>query len=123
MVKVGLETGPVTPRARAAPRTNVVLPAPSSPATPTTSPTARSAASRAARAPVSSGEAVTTSTPGRLEEAELNLLEDGRRLGLGVGRRLRPSASEQLRDPSEVLFENLQHPRRVERRGRVEDRV
>ena len=38
MLKVGLVTGSVTPSARAAPRTSVVLPEPSSPRTSTTSP-------------------------------------------------------------------------------------
>ena len=38
IVKVGLVTGPSTPSARHAPRTNVVLPLPSSPLTSTTSP-------------------------------------------------------------------------------------
>ncbi len=45
MVKVGLVTCPSTPSARHAPRTNVVLPEPSSPETVTTSPGSRSAAS------------------------------------------------------------------------------
>ena len=49
-MNVGLVTGAVTPSARLAPRTNVVLPEPSSPETVTTSPgtrrTARSAAIR-----------------------------------------------------------------------------
>src|SRR3954470_21136769 len=58
MVKVGLETGSRTPRARAAPRTNVVFPAPSSPETRTTSPGRSRAASRAASASVSAGEFV-----------------------------------------------------------------
>src|SRR5436190_1351334 len=49
MVKVGLVTGPPTPSARAAPRTKVVLPLPSSPLTSTRSP-GRSRSAR--RAPV-----------------------------------------------------------------------
>ena len=56
MVKVGLVTGPWTPSARQAPRTNVVLPEPSSPETVTTSPGRSSAASSAAMRSVSSGE-------------------------------------------------------------------
>ena len=56
-MKVGLVTGSVTPSARHAPRTNVVLPQPSSPETVTTSPGRSSRASAAATASVSSGEA------------------------------------------------------------------
>src|SRR5436190_19325720 len=58
MVNVGLVTGSRTPRAWAAPRTNVVLPAPSSPATSTTSPGWSSAARAAPSASVSAAEAV-----------------------------------------------------------------
>src|SRR5450631_1852433 len=53
MVNVGLVTGTATPSSRQAPRTNVVLPAPSSPSTSTASPAARSPASRARSASVS----------------------------------------------------------------------
>ena len=56
-MKVGLVTGTVTPSARHAPRTNVVLPLPSSPETVTTSPACSSGASAAATASVSAGEA------------------------------------------------------------------
>ena len=56
-----LVTGAVTPRARAAPRTNVVLPAPSSPATVTTSPGWSRSAMRAAMRSVSAGEVDSTS--------------------------------------------------------------
>ncbi len=59
---VGLVTGTVTPSARAAPRTNVVFPDPSSPATVTRSPGRSSAATAAATRSVSSGEKVSTST-------------------------------------------------------------
>ena len=59
-VKVGLVTGPSTPKARAAPRTKVVLPAPSSPLTSTTSPGRRRAASCAPAASVSLALAVST---------------------------------------------------------------
>src|SRR5262245_29233744 len=114
----------MTPRARAAPRTNVVFPAPSSPATATTSPRSSRAASRPASAPVSSGEAVTTSTLRRLEEAELDLLDERRRIGLGLRRRgLELRTAEQLGDASEVLLEHLEHARRVERGRGMEDRV
>src|SRR5215213_10926684 len=58
MVKVGLVTGPVTPSARSAPRTNVVLPAPSSPESSTTSPGRSSRASSAPSASVSAADAV-----------------------------------------------------------------
>src|SRR3954451_12328001 len=237
MVKVGLETGPSTPRARAAPRTNVVFPAPSSPETATTSPGRSRAASRAASASVSAGEfvmlckdvtigagaacassrtvtgtntrSVTEATRagsfslgadrglragrsvravgrcqapnrgreaaarilaptlggrlgdaegrhaasggkrprghaasgarglvasvveeaalrrGALKEAELHRLLDrrlrhvqGRRRGRRLGR-----LTEELRDAAEVLLEHLEHPRRVQRCGRVEDRI
>src|SRR5215208_6261121 len=62
MVNVGLVTGTRTPSARHAPRTNVVLPAPSSPETSTTSPGCSAAASSAARASVSAAAAVSVST-------------------------------------------------------------
>src|SRR3954468_3198100 len=64
MVKVGLVTGTPTPSARAAPRTKVVLPAPSSPETRTTSPARRPSASRAARASVSAAESVSVAAMG-----------------------------------------------------------
>ena len=57
---VGLVTGPSTPSARSAPRTNVVFPAPSSPETSTTSPGAAGRASRAPSRSVWSGPVVTT---------------------------------------------------------------
>src|SRR5206468_316478 len=62
IVYVGLVTGPVTPRARHAPRTNVVFPDPSSPETVTTSPGRSSRASRAPAFSVSSGECDSTRT-------------------------------------------------------------
>src|SRR5215211_9400233 len=62
MVNVGLVTGTPTPSARHAPRTNVVLPAPSSPETSTTSPGRRPAARSAASASVSAAPAVSVST-------------------------------------------------------------
>src|SRR5689334_8651193 len=52
MVNVGLVTGPSKPRAREAPRTNVVFPAPSSPSSSTTSPACSVAASAAPAASV-----------------------------------------------------------------------
>ena len=55
MLNVGLVTGSPTPSARAAPRTSVVLPAPSSPRTSTTSPRRSAAASSAPSASVSAG--------------------------------------------------------------------
>jgi hypothetical protein len=61
-VKVGLITAPVTPSRRHAPRTNVVLPAPSSPLTRTTSPLRRRAARSAPAASVSSALAVSIRT-------------------------------------------------------------
>src|SRR5919204_1224268 len=54
-VNVGDRTGSVTPRARAAPCTKVVLPAPRSPVRTTTSPPVRSEATACASAFVSSG--------------------------------------------------------------------
>src|SRR4051812_7469821 len=59
MVNVGLVTCSVTPRARQAPRTKVVFPAPISPRTSTTSPARSPAASSAASASVSWADAVT----------------------------------------------------------------
>jgi hypothetical protein len=61
-VKVGLVTAPVTPSDRQAPRTNVVLPDPSSPATVTTSPGRSFPATRAASASVSAGDVVSVSS-------------------------------------------------------------
>src|SRR5919109_3150259 len=78
MVYVGLVTGASTPSARAAPRTNVVLPAPSSPDTVTTSPGASSRARAAAIASVSSGEVEVSSTM----VSSLELVS-GRRSSLG----------------------------------------
>src|SRR3954452_14058608 len=93
MVNVGLVTFAVTPRARAAPRTNVVLPAPSSPLTSTTSPGSSSAASRAPAASVSS--------PELLEQAQL-VGVTGLSLLLGVlgdqRRQLREVVAQQLLD-------------------------
>src|SRR5918994_6104459 len=61
---VGLVTGPVTPSSRSAPRTNVVLPAPSSPETSTTSPGDRVAASSAPARSVASALEVRTAAQG-----------------------------------------------------------
>ena len=55
IVKVGLVTGPSTPSARHAPRTNVVFPLPSSPLTRTTSPGVRRPRQLRSGASVSSG--------------------------------------------------------------------
>src|SRR3954452_4868949 len=59
--KVGLVTASVTPSARSAPRTHVVLPAPSSPDTSTTSPSRSSAATAAPTRSVSSADVVSVS--------------------------------------------------------------
>src|SRR5271157_1835786 len=59
MLKVGLVTGSLTPSALAAPRTKVVLPAPSSPRTSTRSPSSRFAARAAPAASVSCGPTVS----------------------------------------------------------------
>src|SRR5215831_20366430 len=123
MVNVGLETGPVTPSARAAPRTKVVFPAPSSPATATTSPGRSRAARRAATAPVSSGEAVTTSIRRRLEETELNLLDCRERRRRPCRLWLGLTVPEQLRDTRKVLLEHLQHPGCIQRSCGMEDRI
>src|SRR5213083_1988712 len=64
MLKLGLVTGTSTPSARQAPRTNVVLPAPSSPETSTTSPGPSVAARSAASASVSRAEVVSALAPG-----------------------------------------------------------
>src|SRR5436309_15039577 len=68
-VKVGERTGSSTPRARAAPWTNVVFPAPRSPVSETTSPGRSSAATAPPTARVSSGDALTSSRPGPVTEA------------------------------------------------------
>src|SRR4030088_565985 len=60
MLKVGLVTGSATPSALAAPRTRVVLPAPSSPRTSTTSPPASVEASSAPSDSVSADPEVST---------------------------------------------------------------
>ena len=117
--------GLVTPSARQAPRTNVVLPEPSSPETVTTSPGRRLGGERAGDRSVSPAEALASSSR-TLEQAELN------RFRIGVEHRSKRlvdrSASSTVRsssagDPREVLLEHLQHRRRVERGGRVVDRV
>src|SRR5204862_7347807 len=109
------------PSARHAPRTKVVLPEPSSPETVTTSPGRSSAASFAAIRSVSSAEDDSCSMEPRLEKAEL----DGRlcheeRLGL----RCRfDDPAEQLGEAREVLLEDVEHRRGVERSGGVIERV
>src|SRR3972149_941771 len=126
MVKVGLVTGAVTPSARQAPRTKVVLPDPSSPATVTTSPTSSRAATRAAIASVSPAEALA-SERSTLKEAELDgigLLLEGRSFGLRRrGARFADRSLEERRNAREVLLPHLQHRRRIERRSRVVDRI
>src|SRR3954454_12870667 len=115
MVKVGLVTLAVTPRARHAPRTKVVLPAPSSPLTSTTSPGPSPAASRAPAASVSSGEL--------LKEAQL-LDVTGLRLCVRLVLGLLGHQRGQLR---EVLAQELldrtgpQRGRRVEQRQQLEN--
>src|SRR5882672_10748604 len=105
-VKVGLVTGTSIPRERQAPRTNVVLPAPSSPETVTTSPARRLRASRPATASVSAAESVIrekcrrTLGEARSEQAELN-----RRLGNQRSKhrlRLFDDPAEQRGKPGEV---------------------
>src|SRR5207342_147560 len=129
MVKVGLATGAVTPSARHAPRTKVVLPEPSSPETETTSPGRRRTATRAPTASVSSAEPVATATctpvDVRLEQAQLNRLglfgeHDG---AFFEARHSDGSAFEQPGDASEILLQHLEHRGRVERGRRVVDGV
>ena len=104
------------------------LPAPSSPATVTTSPGSRRAASRAPSDAVSSGEPVDDHARWRSEEAELERLggrlaarrDRRRRDRRGGGATGRPSSSGRRR---EVGLEHLEHPRRVQRGGRMEERV
>src|ERR1700689_3777100 len=201
MEKVGLVMGSVTPSARAAPRTKVVLPDPSSPVTSTTSPSRRRRARSAPSASVSAGsevaragtvlmslaprhtanaavtqarglkkrrpareresEPAATAWEGwrreayrrsranplslgppmrtyghRSEEPELIHLDraaagGGRRhvigrLDLGDLEHLRLLGRlhrQQLGPPREVLAQRLEHARRVERRGGMEDRI
>src|SRR3954467_6047330 len=66
MVNVGLVTGPSKPSARAAPRTNVVLPAPISPSSRTTSPGRSVAASAAPAASVAAALVVVELSSGAL---------------------------------------------------------
>src|SRR6476469_1245411 len=105
MVKVGLVTLAVTPSARQAPRTNVVLPAPSSPLTSTTSPARSPAASRAPAASVCSGEL--------LEEAQLRDV---------TGRLLLYVLCQQSRQLREVLAHQLLDGIGAERRGWMKNR-
>src|SRR5262245_48082808 len=135
MVYVGLVTGRVTPRARQAPRMNVVLPEPSSPETSTRSPGRRLKPRRAPSPSVSSGDEVTTFTqdsseqprPGlaALEQAQLNrgLGWRGGDGGLGGRRRLQERPAEQLGDAPEVILQNLEHPGRVKGCRRVVERI
>src|SRR5687767_5640159 len=101
IVKLGLVTGVVTPSARHAPRTNVVLPLPSSPLTRTMSPGRSVFASSAPSRSVSA------------EEAELLFI----RIGLGDVLR------DQLRKPVDVGAQQVEHGRGAQRRGGVEQRV
>ena len=113
-MNVGLVTAPATPSARAAPRTNAVLPAPSSPSTYTTAPCGRSRASAAASAAVSCSE-----------EAELLLIGGDRRDGLGcrlLGRPRDGGTTEQLAEAPDIGFECGQEARVVQGRGRVVER-
>src|SRR3954468_13722236 len=93
---VGDVTGPSTPRLCSAPRTNVVLPAPSSPETRTTSPGFRPAASCAPAAFVASGPALrstrlTKARAERLAGAEQEPPAGGGQPVVGAGvRQLRP---------------------------------
>src|SRR5580698_4239279 len=85
MLNVGLVTGSVTPNARAAPLTSVVLPAPSSPRTSTTSPGRNCPASSAPSASVSAGAEVSrvgTWRTLRSERLRAKLLLVGERLAL-----------------------------------------
>src|SRR4051794_8830944 len=106
MVKVGLVTFAVTPSARHAPRTNVVLPAPRSPLTSTTSPASRSAASLAPAASVCSGE----------------LLEEAQLLGVTGARLLLCVLGDQRRQLGEVVAQQLLDGVRSQGRGGMEDR-
>src|SRR5690349_18255057 len=81
---VGLVTGPSTPRACSAPRTNVVLPAPSSPETSTTSPGRRVAASSAPARSVASALVDRTAQG----EARAQQRRAGERDQPGVGARI-----------------------------------
>src|SRR5439155_5033081 len=119
IVNVGLVTGTVTPSARQAPRTNVVLPEPSSPLTSTTSPGASASASRAPAASVSGGELV--------EKPQLLALLTDRRFGFRLGLRLGVLGvlgvlGEQLRQLLEVLVEKLLDRRAAQAGSRVADR-
>src|SRR5258705_6320163 len=106
IVKVGLVTFALTPSARHAPRTNVVLPAPSSPLTRTTSPADSSPASRAPAASVSAGE----------------LLEEAHLLGVTGLRRLLRVLGQQGRQLCEVFAQELLDRFRPQGGSRMEDR-
>src|SRR6185503_11522215 len=103
MVKVGLVTGPATPSARHAPRTNVVLPLPSSPLTSTRSPGRSDFASSAPSRSVSA------------EEAELLFIRN--RLGVGF------VCSDQLRQAMDVGPEEIKDRSRSQGGRRVKQRI
>src|SRR3954454_17792227 len=128
IVNVGLVTGSVTPSARQAPRTNVVLPLPSSPVTSTTSPGRSRAASSAPAASVSSGRVVSMRTRAVLltEQPQLRRGQGLSRTAVVrrlLGLRLGPRRSQELRQPREVLAETREHRLAAKPSRRVVDRV
>src|SRR3954469_11778236 len=112
MVKVGLVTGTPTPSARAAPRTKVVLPAPSSPETRTTSPGRRRAASCAARASVSGADPVSVAAMGGAATPQREPGEHERHADQGHGDDVEAGARQLARRRGRLLR------RRGGRRGR-----
>src|SRR6185295_2195282 len=122
MVKVGLVTGPPTPSARAAPRTNVVLPAPSSPETRTTSPGRRRAASRAARASVSAADPVSVAAMGGAAAPQRQPGEHQRHADQSHGDDVEPGARE-LAGGGARLLRGGGGRRRRGRRGRLRLRL
>ena len=125
IVKVGLVTGPSRPSARQAPRTNVVLPLPSSPLTSTTSPGRSRRASSAPAASVS------------LRRCGLDERQSNRSICGGSGAGSGASAATGATAPigtgggsasssgrrREVLAQLLERLGAAQRRGRVEERV
>ena len=134
-MNVGLVTGPRTPSARQAPRTNVVLPLPSSPLTSTTSPGRSRAASSAPAASVSAALRLTIRTPSVWRARDRGAGQPNRPIWSAAGsassgdhRRSRPragggssasSAGSRAKSSRSCSFT----ARRAQRRRRVEERV
>jgi hypothetical protein len=108
----------VTPRARARPRTNVVFPEPSSPGDGDDVPDLQVGDELRRKLSVSSGRTVSV----RRGPSWTAGSDRGRRQPDGLGRR-RDLTAEQLGEAREVGLQHVEHARRVERGGRVVQRI